>query len=190
MRRCNEPPNAHLLPARHAGAASVPDRDICGALLLYRIPMADRAMMSLYARLAGLAAICVALAAGAWKLDHNGYKRSQNERTAEMLVMSENARLKEKALNLSTERIEYEFQITKNQLALDKRATDERLRDFTAAVSADTTPSASDGDYGDPRSEILAECAGTAVVLDEAVKRMAGQTAALQRYTREVCLAK
>lgn len=145
-------------------------------------------MISLYARLAAIASLLVALAGAGWWCYSQGKKTVTAEWTAEKLASSENARLREQAAQKSNERVDRDYQVQKSRLLADNRVVVERLRDFQAASIADTTAQPSDGDYGDPRSAILAECAGTAVVLDEAVKRMASQTTALQQFVREVCL--
>ena len=146
-------------------------------------------MISLYARLAAITAICVALAAGAWKCYTAGQNNIRAEWTAERLVASEAARLKEKALNLSTERINHEYQTQKARLAVDKRVSDDRLRDFTAAVSADTDSSTTSG-TDDPYRAIANQCAASLVLLDEYAQSVAGKATALQDYAANVCVTK
>jgi hypothetical protein len=142
--------------------------------------------MSLYARLAALLAVLVLLAGIAWKIDQNGYKRSQAEWTAEKLATSETARLREQAAQKTIERIDRDYQIQKARAAADKRITDDRLREF-AAASGDTETSTTSG-IDDPYRAIANQCADALTRLDEYAKGVAGKATALQGYTREVCL--
>ena len=144
-------------------------------------------------KLAAGGVVLVVLAGGAWKLRHSGVvdgrAEVRAEWTAATLTASETARLREQAAQKANERIDREYQTSKTKLADDKRATDDSLRVLQAAIKQPgSVASTSSGDYADPRSDIIAECAGTAVILDEAVKRMASKTAALQQFIGEVCL--
>ena len=116
-------------------------------------------------------------------------KQAQTEAVA---AASESARIKEKALTFTNDGITNAYIKEKARLVADSRVTADRLRDLKASIdSAAGTDAAPElGDYGDPRSNIIAGCANTVVILDEAVKRLAGQTTALQSYTREVCLSR
>lgn len=142
--------------------------------------------MSVYARLAGLVAVLALLAAGAWKCYTAGQNNIRAEWTAEKLAASENARLKEKALNLSTERIDREYQTEKARLIADKRIVDDRLREFAAASGSTDTSSPSGAD--DPNRAIADQCAVALATLDGYAQSVAGKARALQGYTREVCL--
>jgi len=110
--------------------------------------------------------------------------------TEAVAAASESARMKEKALTFTNDGITNAYIKEKARLVADGRVTADRLRDLKASIDSaagtDTAPEL--GDHGDPRSNIIAGCASTVVILDEAVKRLAGQTTALQSYTREVCL--
>ena len=149
--------------------------------------MGGETMISLYARLAAITAICVALAAGAWKCYTAGQNNIRAEWNAERLATSENARLREQAAQRTNERIDHEFQTQKARLVADKRITDDRLRDFQAAVSVDTDSSAAPG-IDDPYPAIASQCASALGVLDEYAQSVAAKATALQGYTREVCL--
>lgn len=109
---------------------------------------------------------------------------------AEKLAASEATRQREKALTLKTQRNDREYQTKKaNNLAAANLAA-ARLRDLEASAADSESARASSGTYGDPRLDIIAQCARTVVVLDEAVKRVASQAEALQQHVRDVRLAK
>jgi len=119
-----------------------------------------------------------------WAVEKQAY-------TEAVAAASEAARMKEKSLTITNDGITNAFIKEKARLVDDSRVTADRLRDLKASVdsTAGTDTAAEPGDYGDPRSNIIAGCASTVVILDEAAKRMAGQTTALQRYIGEVCIA-
>ena len=142
--------------------------------------------ISTYARLAALAALVVSLAAGGWWCYSQGKKTVMAEWTAEKLVVSENARLRERAAQISNERVDRDYQTAKARAALDQRITDDRLREFEAA-SADTTASPACGADG-PDRVIANQCAIALATLDRYAQGLAGKATALQGYTREVCL--
>jgi hypothetical protein len=144
--------------------------------------------MSIYARLIAIAAIALALAAGAWKCYNAGQDNIRAAWTAEKLATSENARLRERAAQVSNERIEREYQNQKARAAADKRIVDDRLRDF-AAASGSTVASAPGG-TDDPYRAIARECAAALGVLDGYAQSVAAKATALQEYSREVCLSK
>ena len=146
-------------------------------------------MISIYGRIAGVVALLVLLAGIGWKLDHNGYKRSQAEWNAEKLATSENARLREQAAQKTVERVDREYQVQKNRLVADKRVTDDRLRDFKATISANTDTSAPSG-TDDPRDAVIDRCASALVGMEQYAKGVALTATGLQGYTREVCLVK
>ena len=110
--------------------------------------------------------------------------------TEAVAAASEAARIKEKALTFTNDGITNAYIKEKARLVADGRVAADRLRDLKASIdsAAGTDTATEPGDHGDPRSNIIAGCANTVVILDEAVKRLAGQTTALQSYTREVCL--
>lgn len=148
--------------------------------------------MSLYARLAGLLAVLVLLAGVAWKIDQNGYKRSQAKWTAEKLAMSENARLREKALNLSTERIDRDYQKQKAADRVAAGAAADSLRDFTAIIKPDSPASpasGTDGTGGLDR-ELLGHCAEALTSLGQTADRLESKVVGLQSYVKDVCQAK
>lgn len=144
--------------------------------------------MSIYARLIAVAAIVMALAAGAWKFYTAGQNNIRAAWTAEKLVASETARLRERAAQIANERIDRDYQTEKARLVADKRIVDDRLRDFAAASSnTDTsTPSGTD----DPHRAIASQCSAALAGLDEYAKNVAGKATALQGYVRDVCLSK
>lgn len=105
---------------------------------------------------------------------------------AEKIVASENARLREKAAQIATERVDHAYQTAKARAAADKRLVDDRLRDFTTA-SSDTDTSPACGADGPDRA-IANQCAVALAAVDGYAKSVARKATALQDYTREVCL--
>ena len=142
--------------------------------------------MSVYARLIAIAAIALALAAGAWKCYTAGQNNIRAAWTAEKLATSENARLRERAAQASNERIDRDYQTQKARAAADKRITDDRLRDFTAASGNTDTRTTSGTD--DPHRAIASQCAVAVAGLDEYAKGVAVKATALQGYIRAVCM--
>jgi hypothetical protein len=116
----------------------------------------------------------------------------QAEWNAEKLAASEAFRQREKALTIQTQRNDREYQTKKASNLAAANLASERLRVLEAATYTEPKPDNSgtpSGTYGDPRLDIIAQCARTVVILDEAVKRVASQAEALQQYVG-VCLAK
>lgn len=142
-------------------------------------------------------AVAVALAGSHWKAYVVGKNTIQQEWNAaitaqalETVKASEAARVKEKTLNLSVERVRHELIKNKAARAADAVLNAGIMRDLEAALSSagSNTPAAG-GTDADPRYGIVAECASALTTLDEAAKRLAGQTAALQGYTVSVCVS-
>lgn len=106
------------------------------------------------------------------------------EQTKLALASSEAARATEKELQTRVRKVANDYQTEKTKRAADARAADERLRELQTALDTaaggDTAGAA--GTDGDPRLGIIAECSRAVVQLDKAVKDLAGQTSALQRY--------
>lgn len=142
--------------------------------------------MSLSALLAGLAMVLALLAGGGWWCYSQGKKTVMADWMDERLNTSETARKREQAAQKSNERIDRDYQTEKTRLIADKRATDDRLRNFQAA-SADTATSTTSG-TDDPYPAIANQCAVALVRLDEYAQSVAGKATALQRITSEVCL--
>jgi len=131
--------------------------------------------VSIYARLIAIAAVALALAAGAWRCYTAGQNNIRSAWTAEKLVASENARLKEKALNIATERVDREYQIEKTRLIADKRILNDRLREFASASGrADTsTTSGTSACWG------LSNCTCAATTASGIIWRNISRTAAV-----------
>lgn len=146
--------------------------------------------MTVYARMAVLIALAVALCGWTWKAYSLGANKVLAQWTAQKLIDSEAARLREKALQISNERLDRDYQTKKSALAVAAVANAGKLRDLQAVITASINTSTPSGDNADPRLDIIAECASAATNLDSKVKELAGQTIALQGYAREVCLAK
>jgi hypothetical protein len=111
-------------------------------------------------------------------------------RMNDALVAEKAARAKEQDLIAKNQKVSAAYAAEKKRRVADAAVAAGRLRDLEAALAepAGTNPAAEPGNYGDPRSAIIAQCAGTVAILDEAAQRLAGQTTALQRYIGEVCL--
>jgi hypothetical protein len=128
--------------------------------------------------------LLLALALGAWRLESHieqkGYDRAQAEYTDRALKASEAARLKEKALNNSNERLANDLAKANRRHADAVAAADDAERVFLAALNS--TPSSTDtatatGTYGAGGLErqLLGACAQNLVV-------------GLQDYVKSVCL--
>lgn len=144
--------------------------------------------MSLYAKLIALAALALALAAGAWKCISIGKNLERAVWVAKELAASETARLREQAAQKTNERIDRENQIRKaSARALDVAAADS-LRQLNAASASAATSAQCGSD--DPRPAIASECAAALVAVDQHGRGLASQVTALQRYASEVCLAR
>lgn len=144
---------------------------------------------SLYAKLAVMAALVLALAASAWKCYTAGQNNIRAEWTAEKLATSEAARLRERAAQISNERVDRDYQTAKARAADAQRITDDRLRDFTAAAGASgDTPTTSRADG--PDRDIADQCAIALATLDGYAQSVAGKATALQRYARDVCVTR
>jgi len=148
--------------------------------------------------IAALLAAMAVFGAGYWKGDTAGKIKVRAEWAIEkqahaeaVAAASEAARAKEQILTAANTKVTNDYNAQKKLRAADAVAVNGKLRDLQAALdsAAGTHAAAEPGDYGDPRSNIIAGCANTVVILDEATKRMAGQTTALQRYISEVCIA-
>ena len=143
-------------------------------------------MISLYARLAAIAAICVALAAGAWKCYTAGQNNIRAEWNSEKLAASETARLREQAAQKSNERIDREQQTFKKRDADIAAGTADSLRKYTAADDGEDAAAECRAD--DPRPRIARECAASIKLLDDYARGLARQNTALQDYATNVCL--
>ena len=148
-------------------------------------------MISLYARLAAIAAICVALAGGGWWCYSQGKKTVMAEWTAERLAASENARLREQAAQRTNEGIDRDYQTAKNRLVADKRITDDRLRDFTAINQPDNPTGTASGNHGAGglERELLGNCAEALTSMGQTADRLEAKIVGLQSYVSKVCLA-
>jgi len=144
-------------------------------------------------------AMAIVLAASHWKAYtaggksvQAGWDKERAELTATALAASEANRAKEKAMNLSLDKVRNDYAKEKSLRAADARVTAGRLSELQAALdsAASADPVATGGVDEDPRLGIIAECAGAAVKLDQAVKGLASQTIALQNFASEVCVAK
>ena len=109
--------------------------------------------------------------------------------TQAALVQSEAARKKEKALNLTVNKIRSEYA---NQKAINDdlvRNNANRLLDYQAALAsaASRNSPAPSGDNG-PFAQIADECGRALVTLDAYARRLAEKAEALQRYASSLHL--
>ena len=109
---------------------------------------------------------------------------------ADALKTSESFRVKEIALNASNLKVTNDFLDHKKISAAAAVVSANKLSELQATIDgiASATARTGSGVDADPRLDIIAQCAGVANRLDQAVKELASQTIALQRFTREVCL--
>lgn len=143
-------------------------------------------------------AIAIALAASHWKAYHAGGASAraelqlyQLEATQAAAKASEEARKKEKALNLSLERVRTDYAKEKAARAADAAIVAGKLRDLESTIdSARASDPGPGSDADDPPLAVARQCARSLVLLDEYASGLASQTRALQAYTRDVCLAK
>jgi hypothetical protein len=140
----------------------------------------------IYGRIVTYAAIGLALTASGWKCYTAGQNNIRAAWTAEKLATSETARLREQSAQKSNERVDREYQTAKTRLAADKRATNDRLRDFQAVASASSNSTTASG-TDDPYRAIADQCSIALVVLDGYAQSVAGKAAALQSYVLNVC---
>ena len=145
-------------------------------------------------KLAASGAIVVVIAAGAWKLRHGGLVDGRNEVRAEWqaknLSDSENARLREQAAQKSNERVDREYQIAKDRLAIDSRANADKLRELQATLKPADNTAGTTSRTDDPRDSIIDQCATALNSLDGYAKSVASKATALQEFSRSVCLVK
>jgi hypothetical protein len=106
-------------------------------------------------------------------------------------LASEARRMKERSLSLSNEGVTNAYVKEKAVLVAAQRAADDKLRELQAALGGRSgIDSAPLGGADDPRDSIIDQCAGALVGLDKEAKGLALKATGLQRYAREVCLAK
>lgn len=142
--------------------------------------------------------LAVALAASHWKAYKSGGAACRQEATEaalkasqEAFKVSEKYREKEKALNLSLERVRTDYAKEKAARAADAAIVAGKLRDLESTIdSARASDPGPGSDADDPPLAVARECARSLVILDEYASGLASQTRALQAYTRDVCLAK
>ena len=148
--------------------------------------------MSIWIKLAMITALLTALAAGVWKLHHNGYKaglaEARAECTADKLAAIETGRILSLAKTKANQGVDRDFQDYKARAAAAGRATADSLRradDADARASADT---ATECRADDPRPAIARECRSALKQLDDYARSLAGQVAGLQGYASQVCV--
>ena len=111
---------------------------------------------------------------------------------AAVVKASEEARAKEQVLQSKVTKVSNDYQSEKKRRTADAAVSADRLSALAAALASATgaNPATTAGVDGDPRNSIVAECAGAIVKMDEAAKRLASQTIALQNYASSVCVNK
>lgn len=140
-------------------------------------------------------AIAIALAASHFKAYHAGGVSARSELQAYQLeattaaaAASEAARKKEKALNLSLERVRTDYAKEKAARAADAAIVAGKLRDLESTIdSARASDPGPGSDADDPPLAVARQCARSLVLLDEYASGLASQTRALQAYAREIC---
>lgn len=153
----------------------------------------------MYTRIAAALIAAFLLAALGWKSFTMGEKSTQAkwdkqtaELTLEALKASELNRAKEQALITKNEKVTHDYIAEKKRNAATAAVLAGRLSELQSTIDSfsGSDPATASGTDGDPRLDIIAECARTANQLDGAVKDMASKTIALQAYAASVCLAK
>lgn len=147
--------------------------------------------MSLYARLAGLAAVLALLAGGGWWFYSQGKKTVQAEWTADKLLTSETARLREQAAQKSNERIDRDYQKQKAADRVAAGAVADSLRDFAAIIKPDSPASTERGTHGAGGldRELLGHCAEALASLGQTADRLESKVVGLQSYAKNVCVS-
>ena len=113
-------------------------------------------------------------------------------RSEKALEASQAYRVKENGFRASLQRIQNDLVKEKAARAVAAAAVADGLRNLEAALannrdaSGDTPTTAG---VADPRDGIISQCAAAVGVLDEGVKRLASEKAALQAFTSKLCLA-
>ena len=149
-----------------------------------------------------LVGVAVFLAASHWKAYVSGkntirleWQAAAAQATADQLEAERLARARELELNQRTRRIANDLVAEKSRRAAADLAAADSLQRLRAALAEPASPAASDPAAparadDDPRDAIIAECAGAVLALDKTARGLAGTLAALQGYTREVCVSK
>lgn len=147
-------------------------------------------MISLYARLAAIAALLVALAGGGWWCYSQGKKTVMAEWTAEKLMQSENARLREQAAQRTNEGIDRAYQVQKAADRVTAAAAADSLRDFAAIIKPDSPTSTTSGivGRGGLERELLGNCAEALTSMGQTADRLEAKVVGLQSYVSKVCL--
>lgn len=116
------------------------------------------------------------------------------QRTEQALAAERANRAHEATLAENTRRIANALADEKTRRAAADRAAADSLRRLDAVLAADRgapgadTASAGGADGADPRSGIIAECAGALAEMDRAYRAVAATARGLQDYTARVCV--
>ena len=122
------------------------------------------------------------------RADLQAYQLEANQAAAKA---SEDARKKEASYRSTNERISRDLAKEKANRAADAAIVAGKLRDLESTIDSARASDPSPGsDADDPPLAVARECARSLVLLDNYATELAGQTRALQAYTRDVCLAK
>jgi len=157
------------------------------------------AVFSLQAKLIALVILATVLAGTHWKARQSGYKARETialaddaKRVAAALEAEQKARVREQELTAKVGKVDRAYQESKRNTVAVAAAAGRGLRELETALArpraAASDPATSSGVDDDPRSAILAECAGALVRLDKEARRLADQTIALQNYAIGVCV--
>lgn len=120
------------------------------------------------------------------------WAKERAAQVARALTDSESNRLRERAAAKEANDVDKRYQAEKKlRAAADGVAADSLQRLKTAvgaARPAASAPATASGTDDDPRLDIITECASALLQVDRAARSLAGQTIALQDYTRAVCV--
>lgn len=152
-------------------------------------------------RIGAAVALVGVLAGTHWKAYTSGRDQVQlrweadvSQRNAQALQAEQQARAAEQLLQSKVRKVANDYQAEKRRRAAADSAAADSLRRLESALAAGDRAAGRDsatpaGVDDDPRNDIIAECASALRQLDEAHGKLAGQTTALQGYTREVCVS-
>lgn len=103
---------------------------------------------------------------------------------------SEDARIKEQALQIKVTKVQNDYIAEKNKRAADNMRSAGVLREYRDALArvAAKDTSAPSGVVG-ALATIAGECAGAFAEMDKAARQYRGTAVALQDFTRSVCVA-
>jgi hypothetical protein len=149
--------------------------------------------MSIWIKLAMIAALLAGLAAGVWKIRHGGYTaglaEARAECTAAKQAAEETGRILSLAKTKANQGVDLDYQTFKARAAAAGRATADSLRRADDAAARASADPATECRADDPRPTIARECRSALKQVDDHARSLAGQVAGLQGYASEVCVS-